>query len=235
MKLYVYDSCPFCTRVRTFIGLKNIICDIEFLQAGQFPPHIASRVSKKIVPILEVNSEGSNSAVLMQESLDIIAFLDESFGAHLIRDYVVSNGINRLLGSIAKASSKLCYPRMPQLALPELQSEHAKAFFIQSREERMGCSFSEALLHSDEVASEVLAGLITLNSQLLLNALLINKRGITLDDIATFAELRNLSMVHELQLPEPMKLFADYIAKQSGIPLFHPICKLGHSKEVIND
>ncbi len=230
MKLYVYDSCPFCTRVRTFIGLKNIDCDIAYLQAGQFPEHLEGRIAEKVVPILEIENDVDNHSELMQESLEIIEFLDKSYGAPLIRDYNVSDEINQRLFKISKSSSMLCYPRMPSLELPELESKEAKAFFKLSREERMGCSFTEALLNTDRVAAGIVEQLTILNSKLMLDDLLVNNRGVNLDDIATFSEMRNLSMVYELQLPELMKTFVEYISKQSGMPLFNPICKLGQTR-----
>lgn len=230
MKLYVYDSCPFCTRVRTFIGLKDIVCEIEFLQAGEYPDHLEGRISKKVVPILEIENSVPNKSVLMQESLAIIEFLDKLFGTQLIRDFDVSSDINMILGDIAKTSSKLCYPRMLNLELAELKSDAAKEFFKRSREERMGCSFTDALLNTDEIAIEVFEHLIVLDSKLMFEELLLTQRGININDIAIFAELRNLSMVHELQLPEQMKAFAEYISNQAGVPLFNPISKLRQTR-----
>lgn len=68
-KLYVYDHCPFCVRVRLAFGLKSIKHELIFLGNDDAATPTAL-VGKKIAPILTVDGQS------MPESLDIIAKVD---------------------------------------------------------------------------------------------------------------------------------------------------------------
>ena len=70
MKLYAYDHCPFCTRVRFITGMKNIPIDVRYLlwDDEQTPVQL---VGKKSVPIFD-DGEGT----LLTDSLEIVAWLD---------------------------------------------------------------------------------------------------------------------------------------------------------------
>lgn len=68
-KLYVYDHCPFCVRVRLAFGLKNIKHDLMFMANDDVATPTAL-IGKKIAPILSL---GDNH---FPESLEIIAKVD---------------------------------------------------------------------------------------------------------------------------------------------------------------
>ena len=70
-RLYVYDHCPFCVRVRLAFGLKNIKHELRFLANDDIETPTAL-VGKKIAPIFEMPSKG----FAMPESLDIISKVD---------------------------------------------------------------------------------------------------------------------------------------------------------------
>lgn len=70
-KLYAYDHCPFCVRVRLAFGLKNIKYSLVYLANDDIATP-TSLVGKKVVPIFEMPSKN----IIMPESLDIIAKID---------------------------------------------------------------------------------------------------------------------------------------------------------------
>lgn len=74
-KVYVYDHCPFCVRVRLALGVKNVKHEIIFLANDDIPTPTAL-VGKKVAPIFQTPE------YVMPESLDIIAKVDadSSFG-----------------------------------------------------------------------------------------------------------------------------------------------------------
>lgn len=76
-RLYVYDHCPYCVRVRLAFGLKNIKHDLRFLANDDIATP-TSLVGKKVAPIYELPQDG----LIMPESLDIIKKVDadERFG-----------------------------------------------------------------------------------------------------------------------------------------------------------
>ena len=75
-KIYVYDHCPFCVRVRLALGMKNIKSDLIFLANDDIETP-TKLVGKKLAPIMQFE-DGS----AMMESLDIVELLDtnEKYG-----------------------------------------------------------------------------------------------------------------------------------------------------------
>lgn len=72
LKLYVYDHCPYCTRVRCILGLKNVPYELVFLEYANAETPIAL-IGKKAAPIIQL--ENGNA---FGESSDIIKFVDET-------------------------------------------------------------------------------------------------------------------------------------------------------------
>ena len=68
-KIYVYDHCPFCVRVRLALGLKNVKHEAVFMANDDVATPTAL-LGKKIAPIW-VDEDGP-----MMESLDIIEKID---------------------------------------------------------------------------------------------------------------------------------------------------------------
>ena len=227
MKLYVYDSCPFCTRVRAVLGIKIIPFQLEFLSAGQFPEELASRLITNTVPILEMEGNESKTSIIMQESLDIIDFLDRSVEPALFSNYNVNNDVLTTVKEISISSLPLCYPRMPFLDLPELQASQARNYFQKSREERMKTSFFYALNNTSEYVRIIGSALNTLAFNYQVEDLINDMRNIEIEDVIIFSELRNLTMIKELQFPESLAAFVEMMAEKTGVKLFQPIDKLG--------
>ena len=70
-KLYIYDHCPFCVRVRLALGIKNVKHELVFMANDDVSTPTAL-VGKKIAPIFEVQQK----TIVMPESLDIIKRID---------------------------------------------------------------------------------------------------------------------------------------------------------------
>ncbi len=132
MKLYVFDSCPFCVRVRALVGLKRIDCELVYLVAGALPEQLSDRVERFSVPILEVPGIGGDQSSIMQESDVILRYLDQLDVRPALDRYTVNDATNRWLKQISPLLDPLCYPRMRLLELPELASAQARAFFEDS-------------------------------------------------------------------------------------------------------
>lgn len=224
MKLYVFESCPYCTRVRAFIGLKGLECEIEYICAGAFPEKLTQQISSLRVPILELDNE---EGTFLQQSLDIIKFLDSSVEPMILLEYEATGSILKALESLAIPQNMLCYPRMPFLGLPDLKTEVSKQYFAESRKQRLGISLAEALAATDQYISEIASALINIENSLHIKALLSGMRNVSMDDIYVFAELRNLTMVKELNLPLIFQEYLSVMAKKTHITLFTPINKHG--------
>jgi glutaredoxin 2 len=221
MKLHVFDSCPFFVRVRTLIGLKNLNCEISSMTLGQWPESLEGKLERLTVPALEQQQHDDKSTVMV-ESLDIIRYLDQQ-NEPMFTSYEVSEALNHLLKRLYPVSSQLLYPRMPQLDLPELSTPEALCTFVESRKEVLGQPIEQALQRTEEYLPELKLLLDELESLIAIDALTSGERQLNIDDIAAFSELRNYTMIAELEMSEPMMRFVHFIASRSGLSLYPPI------------
>ncbi|MGF1729372.1 glutathione S-transferase N-terminal domain-containing protein [Photobacterium kasasachensis] len=224
MKLYAFDSCPYCTRVRALIGLKDIDCKIEYFALGELPTDIVDKLENFTVPILEYPVEDINEKAVMTESFNIFKKLDQLTEAYF-KEYEVSGEIEQHLLALRQPQALLCYPRMPFLNLPELATESAMVAFTTSREAYLGKTLQQALIDTEDHLSEIKAPLLALDAELETEALLNGERKLTINDIVVFAELRNLTMVEDLQLPAGLLAYLNYISGVTTVTLYPSISK----------
>lgn len=213
MKLYIFETCPFCIRVRIMAGLKGLQTDLIYVSPGQIPPELAGRIDRLSVPIL-VDGE-----TLIQDSADIIHHLD-AHGTPMLQSYNTSQALEEWRTSIAAPLSALCYPRMPQLNVPELALPDALALFESTMPKRIGMPFAEALAQTSRFARIVEAALP--------GALpFLELRNISFDTLAALADLQSLTMVAELSFPEQVSIhFKDLVAR-TGVEPFAPVVAQG--------
>jgi glutaredoxin 2 len=221
MKLHVFDSCPFCVRVKTVIGLKNIDCEISPIVLGQLPESLEGKLERLTVPVLEQRQHDGEHTVMV-ESLDIIRYLDQQSESMFTR-YEVSDALNDLLKRLYPSSAQLLYPRMPRLNLPELSTPDALSMFVESRKGALGQSIEQALERTEEYLPGLKRLLDELESLLDIDALVSGDRNLNIDDIAAFSELRNYTMVAEFEMSERIMSFISFIASRSGTSLYPPI------------
>ena len=216
MKLYAFSSCPFCVRVITLLGIKNVPCEITYITVGDFPKHLQEQLTGTTVPVLEDPANG----ILLQDSTDIIRYLDNLHGQPLLDDAQPGEAITRWLSNMKPDTALLCYPRMPGLNLPELATTEATARFNSMISARLGMPLHQALTLTGDILPRVSQQLKELSAIIDIPAYLQNRRKIRFDDLCAFAELRNLTMVTGLQFPEPVSAYANRIAEAAGIKLF---------------
>jgi len=221
MKLHVFESCPFCVRVKTVIGLKNIDCEIRPMTLGQLPESLEGKLERLTVPVLEQRQHDGEHSVMV-ESLDIIRYLDQQ-GEPMFTRYEVSDALNDLLKRLYPSSAQLLYPRMPRLNLPELSTPDALSMFVESRKGALGQSIEQALERTEEYLPGLKRLLNELESLLDIDALVSGDRNLNIDDIAAFSELRSYTMVAEFEMSERIMSFISFIASRSGMSLYPPI------------
>lgn len=222
MKLHIFDSCPFCTRVKFFADLKGIDLPTQYAGLGVIPSSVQSQISKFVVPILEIEQDGITKA--MVESADIIKFLDAQ-ESPLLKSYQVSSVIEARLAAMKSITAKLVYPRMPQLSLPELSDPEPLKLFIDTRPGVLGISLEEALEGTEEVVSLMIEQLEQLSEELEVASYLSHDRPINIDDIAVFSELRNLTMVAELSFPIQLKDYFETLSALTSLQSYPKISK----------
>ena len=221
MKLHIFDSCPFCTRVKFFADVKGISLPTQNTGLGVIPSSVQSQISKFIVPILEIEQDGITEA--MVESAEIIKLLDTQ--QPLLQSYQVSDVIEARLTAMKPITAKLVYPRMPQLSLPELSDPKALKLFVDTRPNILGMSLEAALDNTEGVVSLMLEQLEQLSQELDITSYLSREREINMDDIAVFSELRNLTMVAELSFPNQLKDYFETLSTLTSLQSYPKISK----------
>ncbi|EGU32631.1 glutaredoxin 2 [Vibrio scophthalmi LMG 19158] len=221
MKLHTFDSCPFCVRVKTVMGLKNIDGETSPMTLGQLPASLEGKLERFSVPVLEFQTRDGKHTVMV-ESLDIIRYLDQQ-DQPMFTSYEVSEALNNLLKRLYPIAAQLLYPRMPRLNLPELSTPDALSMFVESRKDALNQPIEQALQKTEEYLPELKRLLEEMESLLDIDALVSGERSLNIDDIAAFSELRNYTMIAELEMSERMMSFVRFIASRSGTSLYPPI------------
>ncbi len=221
MKLFVFETCPFCVRARIMAGLKGLSPELIYVAPGQAPADLEGRVDRLTVPIL-VDGE-----TLIQDSTEIIRHFD-LVGTPLLQSYGTGPELEEWRQTISSALNALCYPRMPRLNVPELASSEALAFFESAMPERIGMAFADALARTPQLAVEVEAALPRV-VQFLASG------DISFDTLAALAELRSLTMVAELDFPEQVSTPFYELMSCAGIAPFTPVEALYADLKVTGD
>lgn len=211
MKLYIYDHCPFCVRARMIFGLRGLPVELEvFANDDEAGP--TALVGKKVVPIL-VKPDGT----AMDESLDIVRFVDEYAGKERLDD-TIRPEIQAWLDKVGKYANKLIAPRSIQIGLPEFATESARAYYTAKKSATYG-DFAENITRTTEYLAGLHADLPELAALIYSEGHIGEKHGY--EDIITFPVLRNLTMVKGLQYPERIRRYVENMAQQSGVPLYY--------------
>lgn len=211
MKLYHYDHCPFCVRVRMILGLRGLPYESQILPNDDAATPI-SLIGAKQVPILQ-KADGTH----MGESLDIVRYLDEYAGKERLIE-AVRPEIQAWADKVGGYYGRLLHPRSCRLPLPEFGTQSAIDYFVKKKQNSIG-SFDIHLnktadylqtLHED---FQVLEGLVESSGSL-------NGSGLSMEDILVFPMLRNLSMVRGAVYPEKISAYLHDLARQSGVNLY---------------
>ncbi|UGA56765.1 hypothetical protein [Vibrio sp. VB16] len=141
----------------------------------------------------------------------------------MFASYEISKELQNLLKQLYPVSAQLLYPRLPQLNLPELSTPDALSIFVESRKETLSQSIEQALEKTQDYLPELKQLLEDLESFIDIDALMSGERELNVDDIAAFSEVRNYTMIAELEVSERLMGFVNAIASRSGMSLYSPI------------
>jgi len=148
MKLYIFETCPYCLRVRIFARMRGLDPELKYLTPGILPAHLEGTLPKFSVPILEDNE------TILQESGAIICYLDDA-DAPLLHSYAPSQAYNDWKAEVSHAMDALLYPRMLDFAPPELSARSARQWFSETMPKRISMSFEEALTRTEEFHDQI--------------------------------------------------------------------------------
>lgn len=228
-KVYVYDHCPFCVRVRLALGLKNIKIETVFL-ANDDVNTPTNLVGKKVVPIFDWSSGG---IAPMAESLDIIKRIDEDvkFGSALFKP---ATGTFEPWLKLAKEANGLAQrPRyMMSPTLPEFATADARDTFVKNHPlgtftkadwkaldgTRRWQLYSESYDLSLKQLDTISANLADLDKMIHSDCFAV-ETGLSYDDIDLWSRLRSVTLIKGVVWPDKLKRYMDNLSELGDVPL----------------
>lgn len=207
MQLYVYEHCPFCSRVRYAAGAAGRRVSAVVLSYADVATPTAL-VGRKVAPILV--EEGKTP---MPESLDIIRYLTGANDEQMTLSANIADWQSRAFPVL----QGIGYPRWYKMGLGEYATEEAKAAWIENKQKAAGCTFaeldarsSEFLQRSDELVQELVP--MILSGQLAQRML---------DAAVVFSILRGLYVAPVVgRWPTDVVSWLEQAAKTADAPLF---------------
>ena len=215
-KVYVYDHCPFCVRVRLGFGIKNIKYETVFMANDDITTP-TSLVGKKIAPIFE----DKPNSVCMAESMDIVKLVDGDarYGTvNTIKPATDREDIKAWMKKVKARNSMMQRPRYMMSYLPEFATEDGRNAFVKNHpiggveklewkddskwsfDQRWGAyvdSYKNSMLEIDNVTASLseLDDLIYCEDYC-------TEGGFSYDDIDLWSRLRSLTVIKGVQWPE---------------------------------
>lgn len=206
--LYQYLHCPFCVRadmVANYTGVphkKVLLLNDDYETCHKL-------IGKKMVPILKLDDGRA-----MGESLDIVdkilslAPADKQFQpAHQ------AEKITALLSEYSSDMNSLLFPRNILIDQPEFATAAARDYFQAKKEKVIAMTFTEAMSKSGHFIDRI-------NDMLSKLPPLKASASLGMDDVLIFPFLRNLTMVKDLEWPQPIKRYVDDMAALTDIHLY---------------
>ena len=205
MKLYIYEHCPFSTRVRMIFGMKGIPVEIAVVMEGdaETPTRL---VGRKVVPILQ-----KDDGTAMAESMDIIRYVDETFGPRLLTD-PVRNDIESWGQEARSTISKLAIPRMTKSSFAENATEAAQKAYREREQKALGDL--DALI-GDTPRLLVQAQALLAKLELILQ----DWPAFSVTDLVLYSQLRTLSIVKGIEFGPKARNFTNAMLAIGGVPL----------------
>lgn len=140
-KLYYYEHCPYCIRVLSLAGMANIaISPGVLLNDDEITP--VKMVGRKMLPILEIDT-----GIYMAESLDIMAYLGETYGVMLVHNTEWEQQVGDFLAANREIIYGLSMPRWIKQPFAEFATKTAVDYFVKKKTMTIG-DFDTALVNT---------------------------------------------------------------------------------------
>lgn len=205
MRLYLFEHCSICFRVRMAAALKRLALQ-ETVVLEDDSETMIRLVGKRRVPIL-VKDDGT----AMLESMHMVAHI-ESAGAPVLIGRERPE-IAAWADRFADATPPLTWPRYPLLDLPEFATVAARDHFI-VRKRKHFTDLVELRARTRELVGALMPDLEALDD------LIESPEGIngtlSLDDIRVLPLLRSVAVVKELRFPQKVRAYFETMMNRIG-------------------
>jgi glutaredoxin 2 len=205
MKLYMFEHCSLCFRVRMTAALKRLHLQEAVLLDDDTDTMVAL-VGKRVIPIL-VKDDGEP----MLESMDMVKYVD----GH--GDPVLTGPerpeIAAWADQIVSKTAPLTMPRYPLLGLPEFGTIAALDHYTVRKRKAFG-DFVELRANTRRYMSELTPGLEELD-RLIEQPLAVNG-ALSFDDIRVLPLLRSVAVVKGLRFPRKVRDYFESMMSRIG-------------------
>jgi glutaredoxin 2 len=205
MRLYLFEHCSICFRVRMAAALKGLHLQ-ETVVLEDDSATMIGLVGKRRVPIL-VKDDGKP----MLESMDMVAYID-SLGAPALVGPQRSE-IAAWAGTTADKTAPLTWPRYPLLGLPEFATIAAHDHYMVRKRKSLGDLVElraktrdhiDALMPELEKLDDLIERPTAVNGTL------------SLDDIRVLPLLRSAAVVKGLRFPQKVRGYFETMMRRIG-------------------
>jgi glutaredoxin 2 len=205
MRLYLFEHCSICFRVRMTAALKHLHLQ-ETVVLEDDSETMIRLVGKRRVPIL-VKDDGQP----MLESMDMVAYIDGHGGAILTGPQRPE--IATWANSVVEKTVPLTMPRYPLLGLPEFGTIAARDHFIVRKQSKMG-DFVELRAKTREQIDALIPDFEALDRMIETPAAVNGK--LSLDDIRVLPLLRSAAVVKGVRYPQRVREYFESMMTRIG-------------------
>jgi len=205
MRLYMFEHCSLCFRVRMIAALKRLHLQ-ETVVLDDDTDTMVSLVGKRVIPIL-VKDDGKP----MLESMDMVRHI-EGIGEPVLTGPERPEIADWAEGVAAK-TAPLTWPRYPLLDLPEFATVSALDHYTVRKRKVFG-DLVEIRAKTREYIEQLMRDLETLN-RLIETPTAVNGT-ISMDDIRVLPLLRSAAVVKGLRIPEKVRTYFETMMGRIG-------------------
>ena len=205
MRLYLFEHCSICFRVRMAAGLKGLHLQETVLLEDDSEAMI-KLAGKRVVPIL-VKDDGQP----MLESMDMVAQI-EAVGEPILVGPQRSE-LAAWASATADKTAPLTWPRYPLLGLPEFGTIAAHDHFVVRKQKRLG-DLVELRARTRELIDALMPNLEKLDGMIESPSAVNGK--LSLDDIRVLPLLRSAAVVKGLRFPHKVRDYFETMMSRIG-------------------
>jgi len=209
MRLYLFEHCSICFRVRMAAALKRLHLQ-ETVVLEDDSETLIKVSGKRVVPIL-VKDDGA----AMLESMDMVGYIDTLGTPVLVGPQRIE--LAAWAGATADKTAPLTWPRYPLLGLPEFGTIGAHDHYVVRKRKRLG-DLVELRARTRELIDALMPDLERLD-RLIESPSAVNGK-LSLDDIRVLPLLRSAAVVKGLRFPHKVR---DYFETMMGRIGYQPL------------
>jgi glutaredoxin 2 len=208
MKLYMFEHCSLCFRVRMMAALKHLPLQ-EIVVRDDDSDTIVGFVGRRQIPIL-VKDDGQP----MLESMDMVKYI-EGLGPPVLVGPQRSE-IAQWADQVVAKSAPLTMPRYPLLGLPEFATAAALAHYTARKYKTYG-DFTELRSHTPQQIQNLMPKLDELDA--LIESPQAVSGMLSMDDIRVLPLLRSVAVVKGLTFPRRVRDYFETMMRRVGFQL----------------